>query len=215
MNNQHSEKPKNITEHRYLILDRPAGHVLFCLITIFYCVYCVLTPIFYALATDFPEEKDIHYSEGLFTYRDAVNKNYQIGVRTGSSTEFFSCKSSYLSPNLCEIDRKYYDKLKEHLKKNNKRTNVILEPKLYQQWQDKPAIISWFWQRYSIFGIDKKVIRVIIDGEEVVSGENVRKTIISNHDDWWINIAMSLPFILFTFVITRQVILNKEIKNEQ
>lgn len=215
MENRIRKNPKAITGKQYLILGRPAGHVFFCLIAIFNCLYCIITPLFYGLETNFPAEQDIHYSEGLFTYRKAVGKNYQIGVRTDSNTEFFSCKSSYLGPNLCEIDRKYYKQLETELEKNNKRTNIVLAPILYQQWQGKSAKVGWFWQQYSLFGIERRVIQVIVDGKEVVPKENVKKSIISNKDDLAFDIAMSLPIILFTFIITRQVVLNKDNKNER
>ena len=210
MNNQYNEKPENITEHRYLILGRPADRLLVCLGAIIYYLYCILIPIYYASAISFPTEQDIHYTEGLFTYRESGRKHYQVGVKTENNTEYFSCKSSYFGTDLCEIDRQYRTQLEEELKKNNKPTNVILEPKIYNKWQGKPAKIGWFRQKYSLFSTDRRVIQVIVDGKEVISKENVNKRIIRGNNNWIFDIIMSSPFLILTLYLTINLILNKK-----
>jgi|GEM_PF-2045119 len=210
MDNQHSEKSKNITEHRYLILGRPADRLLVCLGAIIYYLYCILIPIYYASAISFPTDQDIHYTEGLFTYRESGRKHYQVGVKTENNTEFFSCKSSYFGTDLCEIDRQYRTQLEEELKKNNKPTNVILEPKIYNKWQGKPAKIGWFRQKYSLFSTDRRVIQVIVDGKEVISKENVNKRIIRGNNNWIFDIIMSSPFLILTLYLTINLIFNKK-----
>ena len=215
MNNQHSEKSKNITEHRYLILGRPIGLLLLCLAAIVNYVYSILIPVFYILATQFPTDKDIHYTEGVFTYREVGRKYYQIGVKTGRETEFFSCKQNYLGPHFCEIEKIYYDQLTEYLEKNNKRTNIDLKPKLYQQWQGKPAKIGWFSQRYSLLSIRRRVVQVIVDGKEVVKNESVKNIINKRKKNWFIDLIVSLPFLIGIAYLTTVLISNKGTNDEK
>lgn len=215
MDNCTRDNPKVITAKRYLILGRPAAKLLFCLGTGFYYLYCMLMPIFYTLENHFPAEQDIHYTEGLFTYRKSGKNNYQIGVITKSNTDFFSCKSSYPDPDLCEVDRQYHRQLEDELRKNNQRTDIILEPKIYQKWQGKPARIGWFIQKYSLFSTDRRVVQVIVDGNEVVSNENVSQHIIRSKNSWILDLIMSSPLLIITIYLTIDLILNKDIKNEK
>lgn len=213
MDNDTPKKNGTITEKRYLVFGRPAGHLFYCLVLILYYLYCMLIPILYALSTHFPAEEDIHYTEGLFTYRDKGRQYYQIGVVTGNKANYFSCRSDFMSVEICEVDRKYYKQLEHDLEKNNKPTNVALKPKLYQQWQGKPARIGWFRQRYNIFYTDKRVVQVIIDGKEVVSNNNVIKHMNWKKNTWLIDIIFSSPVLIITLLFTRQIILNKDIEN--
>ena len=214
MNNNTTKKPETLAENSYLIPGRPASRLLVCLGAIIYYLYCMIIPIFYTLAVQFPEQQDIHYTEGLFTYREVARKHYHIGVITDSNTDFFSCRSSYFAPDFCEIDKKYYKQLDDELKRNNKRTNIIIEPKIYQKWQGKPAKIGWFRQRYSLFSTDERVVQVLIDGKEVVSKENVNKHIIRSKKSWIFDLIISLPLLAFTSYLTLTLILNKDNKHD-
>lgn len=215
MDNSTGKNPKVITGKRYLILGRPAGQLLFCLAAIVYYLYCVPVPIFYVLETHFPEKQDIHYTEGLFIYREVGRKNYQVGLRTNNGNEFFSCKPYYPAPDLCEVDRQHYKKLEDELKRNDKNTNIVIEPKLYQQWKNKPARIGWFTQRYNLFSSDRRVVQLIIDGNEIVSNENVNKRIKRNHNDWYFSVIVSSPMLIIILYLIRNLILNNEIKDEK
>lgn len=214
MNNNTTKKPETHAENSYLILGRLAGRLLVFLGAIIYYLNCILIHIFYTLAVQFPEQQDIHYTEGLFTYREVARKHYQIGVITDSNTDFFSCRSSYFAPDFCEIDKKHYKQLDDELKRNNKRTNIIFEPKIYQKWQGKQAKIGWFRQRYSLFSTDKRVVQVLIDGKEVVSKENVNKHIIRSKKSWIFDLIMSFPLLAFTSYLTLTLILNKDNKHD-
>ncbi len=215
MNNNNTKNPENITKHNYLILGRPASQLFFCLGAFIYYLYCAIIPIAYGLETNFPAEQDIHYSEGLFTYREAAGRSYQVGIKTESNTEFFSCKSNYLGRDICEIDIKYYNALTEDLERKNKRTNVVLAPILYKQWQEKPARIGWFWQKYSLFSTGKRVVQVIVDGKEVVPNENIKKDIARIKNGWIFDIAITSPILMVIFFLIRNLKFKQGEKHEQ
>ena len=208
MENRIRKNPKAITGKQYLILGRPAGLLLLCLAAIFNYIYSMLIPVFYVLAIQLPTEQDIHYTEGLFTYREVGRKYYQIGVKTGKDTEFFSCKQNYLGPHLCEIDKNYYSQIIEDLEKKHKKTNVDLKHKLYEQWQGKPARIGWFSQNYSFLSTKRRVIQATVDGKEVVKIESVKKIINKRKDTWFVDIIISLPFLAGIIYLTSVLILN-------
>lgn len=216
MENDTKKNPETSTTKRYLILGRPAGQLLPCMLLTFYYLYCILFPLFYSLSTHFPAEEDIHYTEGLFTYRKsgkAQRKSYQVGVRIGGNTEFFSCTSDFIGVNLCEVDRKYINEVFYDSKSINKNKTPLAT--LYSQWQGKPAKIGWFKQSYNIFYTKRRVIQIIIDGKEVISKKSVADSINWKKNTWVIDVLMSSPLLIITFLYVRHTISNKDIKNEK
>ena len=213
MDRNNQENTGKLSGKLFFIPGIPAGWILSYLGLIFFYLYFVITPLFFSHAIEFPNKDEIHYSEGVFTYREVGRKNYQMGVSSSTNTEFFSCKSSYLSPDVCEVDRIYINQLFDLLKKNNKPENVIPLQKLYQKWKGKPVIIGWFRQRYNIFSTGRIVVQVIISDEEVVSNKNVIDTIAWEKNNWFITLVISSPLFIIIAIITNRIILNRDIKN--
>ncbi|WP_241640831.1 hypothetical protein [Rosenbergiella epipactidis] len=69
MDNNTEKNTGSITKKRYFILGRPAVPLLIALIFIYTLLYIFFTPLYFAYVAKFPKEDEIHYSEGLFTFR--------------------------------------------------------------------------------------------------------------------------------------------------
>jgi len=214
MDNNTEKNTGSITKKRYFILGRPAWPLLMALICIYTLLYCFFTPLYFAYVTKFPEEDEIHYSEGLFTFKTLSRQKYQMGLITPAKNEFFSCESIYFGPHVCEVNLIYFKQIKdEKLGNKAKFSKQDSTSILYKRWQGKPARIAWFNQRYNIFSTDRRIVQVIIDGKEVISNKSVIRTINSEKNKLHIilYIVISSPLIFFIALLSKRIILNQDL----
>ncbi|WP_241607278.1 hypothetical protein [Rosenbergiella epipactidis] len=212
MDNNTEKNTVSITKKRYFILGRPAWPLLKALTFIYFCLYFFYTPLYFTHITKFPEEDEIHYSEGLFTFKSLGKQKYQLGLITPTKTEFFSCISSYIGSHICEVNRIYSEQIDEELRNKGKFSNQDTTPILYKKWQGKPAKIAWFTQRYNIFSTDRRIVQVIIDGKEVLSHERVINTINSAKGKFIVILCLvvSSPIMFFAALMLKRIILNRD-----
>ncbi|WP_241629038.1 hypothetical protein [Rosenbergiella epipactidis] len=212
MDNNTEKNTVSITKKRYFILGRPAGPLLIALIFIYTLLYIFFTPLYFAYVAKFPEEDEIHYSEGLFTFKSLGKQKYQLGLITPTKTEFFSCISSYIGSHICEVNRIYSEQIDEELGNKGKFSKQDSTPILYKRWQGKPAKFAWFTQRYNIFSTDRRIVQVIIDGKEVLSHERVINTINSAKGKFIVILCLvvSSPIMFFAALMLKRIILNRD-----
>jgi len=212
MDNNTEKNTGSITKKRYFILGRPAWPLLKSLILIYFCLYFFYTPLYFTHVTKFPEKDEIHYSEGLFTFRSLSKNKYQMGLITPSKTEFFSCISSYAGSHICEVNRIYLEQIDEELGNKGKFSKENPKPILYKRWQGKPAKIAWFNQRYNIFSTGRRIVQVIIDGKEVLSYKRVKHSINFAKNKWNVILCLviSSPGMFFSTLMLKRIILNRD-----
>jgi len=212
MDNNTEKNTGSTTKKRYFVLGRPAVPLLQSLTFIYFCVYFFYTPLYFNYITKFPKEDEIHYSEGLFTFKSLSKNKYQMGLITPAKTEFFSCLSSYTDSHLCEVNRIHFDQINEELGNKGKFSRKDPTPVLYKRWQGKPAKIAWFTQRYNIFSTDRRIVQVIIDGKEVLSHERVINTINDEKSKFIVILCLvvSSPLMFFSAIMLKRIILNRD-----
>jgi len=212
MDNNTEKNMGSTTKKRYFILGRPAVPLLQSLTFIYFCVYFLYTPLYFTHATKFPEKDEIHYSEGLFTFRPLDRHRYQMGLITPAKTEFFSCVSSYTGSNTCEVNRIYSKQIDEELGNKGKFSKQDTTPILYKRWQGKSARITWFTQRYNIFSTDRRIVQVIIDGKEVLSNKRVIDSINFAKGKLMLItcLVLSSPLMFFSAIMLKRIILNRD-----
>ncbi|WP_241611068.1 hypothetical protein [Rosenbergiella epipactidis] len=212
MDNNTEKNTRPTTKKGYFILGRPAVPLLIALIFIYTLLYIFFTPLYFAYVAKFPKEDEIHYSEGLFTFKSLGKQKYQLGLISRTNTEFFSCKSIYFGSHLCEVNRIHKKQIDEELGNKGKFSKQDTTPILYKRWQGKPAKIAWFTQRYNIFSTDRRIVQVIIDGKEVLSNERVINTINSAKGNFIVILCLvvSSPLMFFAALMLKRIILNRD-----
>ncbi|WP_241607279.1 hypothetical protein [Rosenbergiella epipactidis] len=213
MDNNIEKNTGSTTKKRYFILGRPAGPLLIALIFIYTFIYFLYTPLYFAYVAKFPEKDEIHYSEGLFTFRPLDRQRFQFGLITPAKTEFFSCKSIHFSSHICEVNRIHFEQINEELGNKGKFSRKDPTPVLYKRWQGKPARIAWFNQRYNLFSTERRIVQIIIDGKEVLSNERVIDSINYQKDKWYFItfIVVSSPLIFLIALLSKRIILNQNL----
>ena len=213
MDNNTEKNTGSITKKGYFILGRPAGPLLIALIFIYTLLYFFFTPLYFSYVTKFPEEDEIHYSEGFFTFKPLNRQKYQMGLITPTKTEFFSCKSIYFGPHVCEVNRIHFEQIDEELGNKGKFSKPDSTPILYKRWRGKPARIAWFNQRHNFFSTERRIVQVIIDGKEVLSNKRVIRTINSRKNKLHIILSIVLlsPLIFFIALLSKRIILNQDL----
>ena len=103
---------------------------------------------------EFPAPQDIHYTQGVFTYKKEGKRGYYPRLEQGKEKIAFSCKASEGSDHLCGIT---YEQFRE--------------------WQGKIAEIAWFWQPMMPFVKSKRMIQLKIEGEVKVAPETIKRHI--------------------------------------
>ena len=213
MDNNTEKNTRSTTKKGCFILGRPAVPLLIALIFIYTFIYFLYTPLYFAYVAKFPEKDEIHYSEGLFTFRPLDRQRYQLGLITPAKTEFFSCKSIYFGSHLCEVNRIHLEQMDEELGNKGKFSKQDTRTILFKRWQGKPARFAWFTQRYNIFSTERRIVQIIIDGKEVLSNKRVIDSINYQKDKWYfiIYIVVSSPLTLLIVLLSKRIILNQNL----
>lgn len=155
-------------------------------------IFIVLIPLFYTWHAEIPPLGSLNKTSGKFTYKKIGNKgNYLVGVSSSSSATFFTCAASKFGayPD-CLQGKSEYEKL-----------------------VDQPTTAFWFEQPVYLFSTQKRLVKLIVSGEEKRSYE---KTVTVTRRSkasapWWIFILL----ILFTAIVVGFELKIWRQKNEQ
>ena len=141
-------------------------------------------PRLYSLfIVDFPAPQDIHYTQGVLTYKKEGKRGYYPLLKKGREKIAFSCKAGEGSNHLCDIS---YEQFRE--------------------WQGKSAEIAWFWQPMMPFVKSKRMIQLKIDGEVKVTFESMKRRMDLNQESWHVDFFIWIFFTaLFIFIVRKMV----------
>ena len=132
---------------------------------------------------EFPASQDIHYTQGVFTYKKEGKRGYYPLLKQGREKIAFSCKAGEGSNHLCDIS---YEQFRE--------------------WQGKNAEIAWFWQPMMPFVKSKRMIQLKIEGEVKVSPQEVKRYIDIIKKGWHIDFVIWMFFTaLFIFIVRKMI----------
>lgn len=143
-------------------------------------IFVILIPAWYAWITQLPPLEQLQRREGTLTYKLLNNRlGAKVGITNDSGTEYFTCRPSQLG--------KRHDCLRLGFEE--------LKP-----LKGKPAEVLWFEQKVNIGSTQKRLARLIVEGEEKVSLEKTAKRIdIGRQGAIWLPIA----FIIFMALVVR------------
>ena len=132
---------------------------------------------------EFPAPQDIHYTQGVFTYKKEGKRGYYPLLKQGKEKIAFSCKAGEGSNHSCDIT---YEQFRE--------------------WQGKSAEIAWFWQPMMPFVKSKRMVQLKIEGEVKVAPESVKR-FIDIVKDSWLRSFLGWAFFtaLFIFIVRKMI----------
>lgn len=114
-------------------------------------LFVIVIPGFYDWTSEIPNLEGLHETEGNFTYKvtGRHNEDRLMGIITNTGTMYFSCGQGYIAHPDCIHPSSEYDRL-----------------------VGKPAQVWWYEQSVYLFMTQKRVGRLVVDGEEKVSYEH-------------------------------------------
>lgn len=150
----------------------------------------VIMPSYYVFTTKLPPLEQLNIIEGPITLKDYGRKGYKIGVKSDRGLEYFTCSYGF-GGNHDSCSRELYDYG-------------------YMNLNNKNATIWWFEQPIHVFQKQQKIVKLEIDGVELISYEKTQKNIDgASHRALWLPVALMMFIAVIAYVYIRR--LNKVI----
>lgn len=156
-------------------------------LTMLLYVFFVLIPSSYSALAEIPPLDRLQVTSGELTYQEVGKRGDRLtGIKVGSETIFFTCApEKFVHPN-CLVSKTEYENL-----------------------AGKSATVWWFDQPIYLFSTQKRLVRLVVAGEEK---ESYAKTVdvtrrIAKSAPWfiWGALVLFISIVVgFEFIIRRQ-----------
>lgn len=114
-------------------------------------VFMILIPFGYEWWAEIPPFEQLQVTSGELTYQDLGKRGDRMtGIKSASGTDFFTCATGQYDHTDCVFPMAEYEKL-----------------------AGKPATVWWYEQPVYLFSTQKRLVRLVVDGEEKMSYERV------------------------------------------
>lgn len=145
-------------------------------------IFVIALPLYYEWKTEIPSVEQFNRADGNLVYKRIVKKGALIGLKSDEGAQYFTCRPGlFTNTHDCLISTQMLDGLIE-----------------------RPATVWWFEQTIYPLSTQRRLVKLVVDGQEKVSiAMTEKRTDRASEDAPWFAVGLSVFFVLIAIYFER------------